>query len=239
MIRPAVVANAAGERSLAVLPSPLHLAELVAGEGAWELEIGFGKGRYLVSRATAEPMRRFLGIEVAGEYYREVARRIARRRLANLAVLRGEAQYLLATALPPSFAAAVHVYFPDPWPKAHHHRRRLFSPGSLDLVLRPLVAGGDLFFATDHLDYGAEVEAVLAGQPGLELERIDGEWPEGARTHYEAKYIAEGRPILRLHGVLRDAARLHPAGRSQVLIAHPPIGAPLLTEAAAESPAAL
>lgn len=219
MIRPATFANAAGERRLAELANPLPLDDLVPGTGPWELEIGFGKGRYLVARATAEPGRRFLGIEVAGEYFREVARRVRRRPLGNVALLRGEAQYLLATALPEGFAAAVHVYFPDPWPKAHHHRRRLFSPGSLDLVLRPLAPGGELFFATDHLDYGAEVEAVLAGQPGLAVERLAAGWPEGPRTHYEAKYVAEGRPILRLRGELAGGAGLHPAGRLELTVA--------------------
>ena len=226
MIKPANLATARGEQIFAALGSPIALESLVPGNGDWELEIGFGKGRYLVARATAEPARRFLGIEVAGEYYREVARRIARRGLANVALLRGEAQYLLATALPPAFAAAVHVYFPDPWPKAHHHRRRLFSPASLDLVLRPLAAGGELWFATDHLDYGAEVEAVLAAYPDLAVERLAGGWPEGPRTHYEAKYVVEGRPILRLHGVLRRAPRPHPEGRVEMAVA---VSAPVAT----------
>lgn len=236
MIRPVTVATAAGERTLAEWGSPLPLTRLLPGEGAWELEIGFGKGRYLVGRATTEPERRFLGIEVAREYQREVARRVVRRRLGNVALLRGEAQYLLATVLPEGFAAAVHVYFPDPWPKAHHHRRRLFSPGSLDLVLRPLVDGGELFFATDHLDYGAEVEAVLAGQPGLTVERLAGGWPGGPRTHYEAKYVIEGRPILRLRGVLTGRPPLHPGGRLDLAVAPRPSAEPVAGDPPAPTP---
>ena len=195
------------------------LARLAPGAGPWELEIGFGKGRFLLARATAQPARRFLGIEIAGEYFRLAARRLARRGLANLALLHGEALYLLAAVLPRAFAREIHVYFPDPWPKSRHQRRRLFSPASLDLVLGALEPGGRLSFATDHLDYGVEVEAILSGHPGLEVARRPDGWAEGPRTNYEAKYVAEGRPILRLEATLAGVPSLHPAGAREVLVA--------------------
>jgi tRNA (guanine-N7-)-methyltransferase len=195
------------------------------GGAPWELEIGFGKGRFLLARAAARPERRWLGVEIAGEYFRLAARRLARRGLANVVLLRGEALYLLAAVLPRGFAREVHVYFPDPWPKSRHHRRRLFSPASVDLVLSALEPGGRLCFATDHLDYGAEVEALLAGCPGLAVARLPGGWPEGARTNYEAKYVAESRPILRLEAVLEGAPALHPAGALEVLVAQAAAGA--------------
>jgi tRNA (guanine-N7-)-methyltransferase len=140
-------------------------------------------------------------------------------------LVRGEALYLLATVLPRGFAERLHVYFPDPWPKNRHHRRRLFDPATVDLVVGVLAPGGELAFATDFLDYGEQVAEILAGHPDLEVHRRDAPWPDGARTHYEAKYITEGRPILRLEGRRRDAAgavALHPAGRTSLLAAVAP-----------------
>lgn len=217
-----VVSTAAGDRPLADFPAPLPLAELVPGRGPWEVEIGFGKGRYLLRRCESEPDRRFLGIELAGEYHGIFVARARRRGPANWIALRGEAQYLISSVLPAGFASALHIYFPDPWPKGRHHKRRLFEPESVDLVLGLLRRGGRLYFATDFLDYGELVRELLAGYPGLRLVRRDRPWEEGPRTNYEAKYEAEGRPILRLEGVLEvdgRAAPLHPGGAEAVLAA--------------------
>ena len=198
----------------AALPQPFPPAG-----GPWEVEIGFGKGRYLVRRATLEPEVRFLGIEIAGEYFRLVARRIARRRLANVVLLAGDAQYLAGTILPRGFARAVHVYFPDPWPKTRHQRRRLFAPESLDLVQGLLAPAGRLYFATDFLAYGEEVRQLLESHPGATVTVHDTPWPDGARTNYEAKYIVEGRPILRLEVAFEGEAAPHPRGLRDLLVA--------------------
>jgi tRNA (guanine-N7-)-methyltransferase len=186
----------------------------------WEVEIGFGKGRYLLERAQAEPDCRFLGIEIATRYWRILTRRARRHGLPNLATVRGEALYALSGVLPQRFARAVHVYHPDPWPKAKHHKRRLFDPETVDLVVGLLQPGGTLSFGTDFIEYGELVAEILGGFPGLTVRRLDGGWPGGARTNYEAKYIEEGRPILRLvatldGGDIRDLGDehvLHPAG---------------------------
>jgi len=218
VIRPVELATAAGIRPFAEVGAERALESLGLGSGPWEVELGFGKGRYLLARAAADPGRRFLGVEVAHEYFALVARRLARRGLANAALLHGEALYLLSAALPRGFADVVHVYFPDPWPKSRHHRRRLFSPASVDLVLGLLAPGGRLAFATDFLEYGEEVAALLARYPGARVTRRDA-WPEGPRTNYEAKYVAEGRPILRLEVDLEGPAALHPEGCRAVLAA--------------------
>ncbi|HSM13642.1 MAG TPA: hypothetical protein VLA66_06210 [Thermoanaerobaculia bacterium] len=196
------------------------LEELLPGEGAWEVELGFGKGRFLLARAAVLGERRFLGLEMAGEYFRLAARRLARRGLGNAALLQAEALYALSALLPRGFAADLHVYFPDPWPKARHQRRRLFSPASVDLLLGALTTGGRLHFATDFLEYGAEVEAILRAHPALRVERLEGPWPDGARTNYEAKYVAEGRPILRLSARLVDDPVPHPDGLERIRSAH-------------------
>jgi len=206
---------------------PFDLDDLVpprvgADPGPWEVELGFGKGRYLLARALAEPERRFLGVEMATQYYRILARRAARSGAKNLIALRGEALFVLSALLPTRFAEAVHVYHPDPWPKARHHKRRLFDPETVDLVLGLLRAGGRLYFGTDFLDYGELVVEILRDYPGLEVTVLEGGWPGGPRTNYEAKYVAEGRPILRLMAELREAPDpppLHPLGVTGVLSA--------------------
>ena len=227
-----LLATPDGERLLSAVAVPLDLDALVppvpleaeaAAASPWEVEIGFGKGRYLLRRALAEPGTRFLGIELAGEYFRLLATRARRRGVRNLLAIRGEAQTLLAAVLPRGFARAVHVYFPDPWPKARHGRRRLFDAQSVDLVLSLLMPGGTLWFATDHLAYGEAVEALLAGHPAATVRRRPGGWDEGPRTNYEAKYLAEGRPILRLEVTWAGGeglSALHPAGRAGVLAAY-------------------
>lgn len=229
MILPLQVATAAGEQSLAELGVPLPLDRLLPGDigdGDWEVEIGFGKGRYLARRCAEDPDRRFLGIELAAEYWRHFVDKARRRGLLNWVALHGEALYILSSVLPRGFATAVHVYFPDPWPKVRHHKRRLFDPQTVDLVIGLVRPGGQLFFATDFLEYGEIVRGILEGYPGIRVVRRDRVWDEGPRTNYEAKYITEGRPILRLE-VTREVdgsaalhpAPLHPAGAAGVLAA--------------------
>ena len=140
---------------------------------------------------------------------------------ANWLALRGDALYLLSAVLPRSFAQVVHVYFPDPWPKSRHQKRRLFDPETVDLVVGLLADGGRLYFATDFLSYGEQVHDLLTGYPGLTVLRR-GPWDEGPRTSYESKYLIEGRPILRLEATWNapGAAPLHPAGAPAVLAAN-------------------
>lgn len=214
------------ENPLAKEVWPLSADHLLGGTGPWEIELGFGKGRYLLARASSCPARRFLGIEIARPYYRLAVQRASRRGLSNLALIRGESLYLLATALPRRFASAMHVYFPDPWPKSRHQKRRLFDAASLDLILDSLAPGGVLYFASDHPDYGPAVRDLLEGHPGLEVASRSDPWPGGARTNYEAKYIREGRPIVRLEArprVVPLRPLLHPEGRPALLAATAPV----------------
>src|SRR4030095_6625960 len=162
VIQPVEVSTAAGDRPLANFPSPLPLDALVPGRGDWEVEVGFRTSRYLLRRCQQDPAHRFLGIELAGEYHGIFVERARRRGLANWIALRGEAQYLISSVLPAGFASALHVYFPDPWPKGRHHKRRLLQPETVALVIGLLRRGGRLYFATDFLDYGELVFTLLS-----------------------------------------------------------------------------
>lgn len=196
-------------------------ADAGSGDAGWELEIGFGKGRYLLRRARESPRRRFLGIEIAARYFGIMVDRARRRGLGNVLALRGEALYALSAVLPRGFADVVHVYHPDPWPKARHHKRRLFDPETVDLVLGTMRPGATLYFATDHLDYGELVVEILERHPALTVCRLNGPWPDGPRTNYEDKYMEEGRQILRLV-VTADSDEspgLHPDGRAGIVAA--------------------
>ena len=213
MIRPIRISLPTGEVRLADLDLPVRP---FSAEMPVEIEIGFGKGRYLLGRAAVEPERGFVGIETALEYYRLTNRRALRQGIENLMTIYGEAEYLMASVLEKGRADAVHVYFPDPWPKVRHRRRRLFEPQSLDLLLAMLRPGGRLFFATDHAEYGERVVEILRGHPVLEVEVLAGPWSDGPRTNYEAKYEIEGRPIRRLIATLTrctGADLVHPDGR--------------------------
>jgi tRNA (guanine-N7-)-methyltransferase len=213
------VSTAGADRGLASLAAPLPLAGLVPGAASWEVEIGFGKGRYLLRRCLESPGQGFLGIEQVAEYQQRFVQRARRLRAQNWAALRGEALYLMSAVLPRGFAAAVHVYFPDPWPKSRHHKRRLFDPETVDLVAGLLAPGGRLFFATDFLSYGEVVWDLLCRYPCWTVHRRDFPWEDGARTNYEAKYIAQGRPILRLEAAITVPPELHPDGREAILAA--------------------
>jgi len=191
---------AVGDRewSLAEQPLPLDLERLIPNRSSWEVELGFGKGAYLLRRAGEETGDLgLLGVEIVSKYYRLVRDRAAKRAFGNVALIRGEALYLISSVLPAGFARAVHVYHPDPWPKSRHNKRRLFDVESVDLLLGLLAPGGTLYFATDHEEYGAVVGDVLRSHAGLEVAELAA-WPEGPRTNYEAKFVAAGQPILRL-----------------------------------------
>lgn len=209
------------EYTLRELAVPLDLNRLVPAAMEWEVELGFGKGRYLLHRAESDPSRGFLGVEMAGAYYSLAQRRMRRRKLKNLVLMHGEAIYLLSGVLPQAFASAVHVYFPDPWPKSRHQKRRLFDTETIDLVLDLLVEGGRLFFATDFLQYGEVVKGILQSHPGVEVAEVSGAWADGARTNYEAKYLREGRPVLRLEAQRLSDSKisLHPQSEACVLAA--------------------
>ncbi|MGB5834716.1 MAG: tRNA (guanosine(46)-N7)-methyltransferase TrmB [Thiohalocapsa sp.] len=130
-------------------------------------EIGFGNGESLAQMAADQPRRNFLGLEVHRPGVGHLLLEVERLGLPNLRVMRQDALPLLSDGLAPASLAAVHLYFPDPWPKKRHHKRRIVQPDFVALVARVLVAGGLFHAATDWEPYAQHMLTVLDGADGL------------------------------------------------------------------------
>src|SRR6185312_9432534 len=122
-----------------------------------ELEVGFGKGLFLLTAAQAHPEINFAGVEIVRKYQLFTATRLAKRDLRNVRVACADALHFLPRFVASSSVQAVHVYFPDPWWKKRHHKRRIFTPEFVAEVARVLAPGGRLLAATDVPEYAAVV----------------------------------------------------------------------------------
>ena len=160
-----------------------------------EIEIGIGKGRFLLDAAERNQTINYLGIERAAKYLRIAHTRGVRRQLQNIRFARVEAREFIEFFVPRESVLAYHIYFPDPWPKKRHHKRRLFNAEFLAEIERTLLVGGLLWLATDHQEYFQVMEEVLATSSCLVETEAD--WPE-VKTNYEDKYVAEGKIINRI-----------------------------------------
>lgn len=165
-----------------------------------EIEIGSGKGTFLVQQASLHPGVNFLGIEWAGEFYRYAADRMRRRGLDNVRLLKADATEFLRFRCPASITRVIHLYFSDPWPKKRHHKRRVVQDRSLHEFHRVLMDGGELRLVTDHDDLWAWYEEHAARNHEL-FERGDFASLESADagelvgTNYERKFAREGMPF--------------------------------------------
>lgn len=169
-----------------------------------EVEIGPGDDDFLLEQAEARPDHNWLGIEYSRKRVRRAVRRIERRlgTPGNLRLAWRPAADVVGRFLTPAKVHRVHVYFPDPWPKKHHHRYRLLSPEFLADLRDSLEPGGELRFCTDHLDYAQETLDAFASvggwenllpEPGFEILQ-----PTGRLTVFEKRWRDEGRTIHRL-----------------------------------------
>jgi tRNA (guanine-N7-)-methyltransferase len=165
------------------------------------MEVGFGKGLFLLSAATACPGVNFVGVEVVRKYQLFTATRLAKRGLNNVRVACADARLFLRDCVTAGSLQAVHVYFPDPWWKKRHHKRRVFTAefaGQCERVLRP---GGRLYVVTDVAEYFELITDLLRQQPGLKpLPPPPSHEPShdlDYLTNFERKFRKEGRPIHR------------------------------------------
>ena len=171
----------------------LHLEQIFGNAHPVILEIGSGKGRFLISSALERPDQNYIGVEKSLHYHRLIRERVAKRSLTNVRLINHDAFLVMRDMLPDASIAEVHIYFPDPWPRKREQKRRIIRPEVLAEIRRVLVPGGGGIYVTDHREY-YEVAAPLIAEFLRSEARIPG--PEDApRTNYEAKYRAEGREI--------------------------------------------
>jgi tRNA (guanine-N7-)-methyltransferase len=173
------------------LPQPWNAATLFRHTAPLEVEVGSGKGLFLQSAATATPEHDFLGIEIAGKYARHAAARIAKDKVPNAIMVHGDAQRIFHELFPNDSLAAVHVYFPDPWWKKRHHKRRVMNERFLQEITRTLLPGGALHFWTDVVErYDAILELISEHTPlvgPLEVAERQAEHDLDYRTHFERR----------------------------------------------------
>ena len=171
----------------------LDFARLFGNTNPVILEIGSGKGRFLIATASERRDVNVIGIEKSLHYHRVIAERVNKRHLTNVRLINHDAFLVLQKMVPDASIAEVHIYFPDPWPRKREQKRRIIRPEVLAEVRRVLVEGGWGIYVTDHREY-FEVAAPLIAQVFPTEARIPGPG-DPPRTNYEAKYRQEGRPI--------------------------------------------
>jgi tRNA (guanine-N7-)-methyltransferase len=180
------------------LAGRIDWAGLFGRAGSVHVEVGSGKGTFLVHEAKAYPAVDFLGIEWARKYYRHAVDRIGRWGLSNVRITRADAVTFLSESVPDASVDCFHIYFPDPWPKKRHHRRRFVQSSTMAVLVRCLKDGGEIRLATDHAEYFAQMQEVASGWRGS-LEEIAFTRPAGAEdgeltgTNYERKYLRDER----------------------------------------------
>lgn len=133
-----------------------------------EVDIGCGKGRFLLSRASTHREVNYLGVDRMLGRLNKISRKAARAGLEHVRLLRFDAFYATTHLIPPASVSAYYVFFPDPWPKVRHHRHRLFNEPFMDALYRTLLPDGMIHAATDHLPYFGEIARILLEDPRFE-----------------------------------------------------------------------
>jgi len=183
------------------LPPAVAWPLVFGNDNPVEIEVGFGKGLFLLTSACAQPGINFFGIEILRKYQLHTATRLAIRQAPNVRLACADARVFLRDRVPPGSIQAVHVYFPDPWWKTRHHKRRLFTAEFAGLVGRALRPGGRFLIATDVEEYFRVITAIMAdqrcfkpasvaspGEPRCDLDYL---------TNFERKFRQQGRAIYR------------------------------------------
>jgi tRNA (guanine-N7-)-methyltransferase len=187
--------------TLESLPRPATGLALFGNDRPVELEIGSGKGTFLLAESGERPDANFLGIEYARRYWIFAADRLRRAGRVNARVVHAEAAAFLREFVPDESLSAIHVYFPDPWPKTRHQRRRLVNAPFLHLLAAKLKPGARLSIATDHLEYFGRIVAALRAAPlkEVDFQRTSAALEtESVGSNFERKYHREGRRIYKV-----------------------------------------
>jgi tRNA (guanine-N7-)-methyltransferase len=172
----------------------IRFPERIASSKPLVLEIGSGMGETTAEIAKAHPELDFVAVEVHGPGVGSLLNRIQKESIGNLRVVRHDAVEVLEHMVADGSLAAIHLFFPDPWPKKRHHKRRLVQPAFVSLVMKKLKAGGVFHAATDWPDYAAWIEGALSG-----WEKASGGLVERPATKFEQRGRKLGHPIRDLY----------------------------------------
>jgi tRNA (guanine-N7-)-methyltransferase len=183
---------------------PLDLRDLFGDDRPVVLEIGFGTGEASAAMAAADPATNLLAVDIHTPGFGRLLARIGAENLTNVRVASGDAVDLVRDMLAPGSLAGMRIYFPDPWPKARHHKRRLVQPDFVRLAVAAVAPGGRLHLATDWVDYADQMRSVCDTEPLLRKEieatsRLLGRPP----TRYELAGVAKGHEVTDLVYVRR------------------------------------
>lgn len=187
-----------------VLPfvqQPLDLAATFGRSAPCIVEIGFGMGDATAQVAAAMPEHDFIGIEVHTPGVGALLKHLAERGLTNLRIVQHDAVEVLAHMVPPASLAGIHVWFPDPWHKKRHHKRRLIQPAFVQRLVQHLAPGGYLHCATDWQPYAEQMLAVLSAEPGLVNTAAAAESGYAPRPPWRPLTKFENRGLKLGHGV--------------------------------------
>jgi tRNA (guanine-N7-)-methyltransferase len=178
-------------------PHPIDPAALFGRRAPLVLEIGSGMGESTAAIAAAQPGSDFIAVEVHGPGVGSLLNRIETEGLTNLRVIRHDAVEVLEHMIADASLAGLHLFFPDPWPKKRHHKRRLVQPAFIALAARRLAPGGYLHVATDWPEYAEQILEVLSREPLLQ-NAAAGFAPRPAHrplTKFEQRGLALGHPV--------------------------------------------
>jgi len=178
---------------------PIHFGELFRRDCPVVLEIGFGNGESLATMAQQNPDRCYIGVEVHRPGVGSLLLNIERLGLTNLRLSMTDSVEFLQTQIPDASLSAVQIFFPDPWPKARHHKRRLVQPDFVQLLQRKIRSGGTLHLATDWPDYAEHMMLVMEAADGFSNVVGPGKWlPRPAwrpETRFERRGVKLGHPV--------------------------------------------
>lgn len=181
--------------------NPQSWQQLVADHRFIELEIGCGKGLFLQNASLARPEHFFLGIELAAKFANRAAQQLAKQGIVNARVLCGDAKQFLADVVPDQSVTCVHVYFPDPWWRNKHKKRRVLNEQTLEDVVRVLKNQGEFHFWTDVLDYYEHICGQVMDQTSLAGPRYvperTAQHSMDYTTHFERRARTSGQPVYR------------------------------------------
>ncbi len=195
------------ELRLDTAPDVLCWREVFRHDSPVEIDVGCGRGMYVIDAATARPDVNYLGIEVVPKPFYIACERVGKRDLRNVRLVRGDAREFFAERAPAASVSVVHVQFPDPWPKKRHHKRRVVTTEFVVNVARVLRADGRLHIATDIADYFDEL-LVIAESAGVFRLVSEGSYDANGDivTNFAAKYREQGRDMYDAWLELTDAA---------------------------------